>query len=267
MSSAAAGGVDTHVHVFRRGGAFAPDRRYTPEADAPPETLLTLMDHAGIERAVLVQPSFLGTDNSFLLEAIAASPARLSGVAVVDPDISMTALERLRSHGVFGVRLNCIGAPAPDFGARHKLLLQRLADARMVLQIQAEGSQWLALERTLSDPPLDVVIDHFGRTAPGHDSGGFECLMHAARRTDRLWFKFSAPYRLAPGAADACAAAVLEIVGVGRVLWGSDWPHTQHEGQFGYGGTLAWLEDWIRDPDDRRRVLQDNPRRLMSSLP
>ncbi len=38
------------------------------------------MDAAGVGQAVLVQPSFLGVDNSFLLDAIAA-PAAASGAS------------------------------------------------------------------------------------------------------------------------------------------------------------------------------------------
>ncbi len=147
------------------------------------------------------------------------------------------------------------------------MLLQALAACGMTLQVQAEGAQWSAIERALSEPPVDVVIDHFGRTPPGHDSGGFESLLRAARRSQRLWFKFSAPYRLPAGAARDCAAAILDSFGTERILWGSDWPHTQFEGRFGYADALAWLTDWAPDPDDRARILTDNPRRLMGPGP
>lgn len=258
--------IDTHVHVFHHDRALIGARRYTPVHDALPAELGALMDQQGVRRAVLVQPSFLGTDNSFLLETIAAQPGRFVGIAVVGPDASRSALEALKSQGVFGIRLNCIGGAAPDVEGTYRTLVERLAAADMTLQIQAEASQWPEIERFLSDPPLDVVIDHFGRTPPGHPSGGFESLLRAAARTPRLWFKFSAPYRLPQPRADECADAILSVCGIDRILWGSDWPHTQHEKRFTYPMALNWLGAWVREEADRNRILIDNPQRLTRCL-
>ena len=254
--------VDTHVHIFRRDAVFVAERRYAPDYDASPEALRTRMETAGIGRAILVQPSFLGFDNAYLLAAIAAAPEAFAGVAVVDPRTGSAELAALRRAGIVGLRLNCIGRPAPDFAGAEGDLARRLAGLGMVLQIQAEGAQWGAMEPFLSDPPGRVVIDHFGRTPAGAPDGGFESLTRAAARTDRLWFKFSAPYRMEAGAARDCAAALLAAAGPGRIVWGSDWPHTQHEGGQSYGQTLDWLADWAPDAADREAILRDNPRRL-----
>lgn len=65
-------------------------RRYTPAYDAPADRYLEILDSYDIELGVLVQPSFLGTDNSFLLDALAEHPGRLRAVVVVDqeqPDV------------------------------------------------------------------------------------------------------------------------------------------------------------------------------------
>jgi predicted TIM-barrel fold metal-dependent hydrolase len=254
--------IDTHVHVFQRDAALAPGRRYAPSADATPDDLWGWMQPAGVDRAVLVQPSFLGFDNSYLLDAIGRDPGRFLGVAVVPSDTGRNVLADLRRGGVVGIRLNCIGHPAPDLAGEMRPLVQNLAALGMTLQIQAEGAQWLALEAALSDSPGPVVIDHFGRTAPGDASGGFESLLRAAARSPRIWFKFSAPYRFADGAAAGCAGLIRDTVGIDRIIWGSDWPHTQFEGRFGYGATLDWLSGWLPRPEDRRAVMAENPARL-----
>jgi predicted TIM-barrel fold metal-dependent hydrolase len=254
--------IDTHVHVFRQDAALVPGHRYAPDHDALPEDLARRMASNGVGRALLVQPSFLGFDNSFLLKAIAENPARFSGVAVVPPDIGRTALAALRGRGIVGVRLNCIGQPAPDLADAYRPLIEHLASLGLALQIQAEGAQWTAMEAALAASPGPVIIDHFGRTPVDHASRGFESLLRAAARSPHMWFKFSAPYRLPEGAAAACASRILDVVGNDRIIWGSDWPHTQHEGRFGYAETLAWLESWLPREADRQKVLAENAARV-----
>lgn len=256
------GVIDTHVHVFRKGEGLVATRRYTPDADALPQTLMAAMDAEGVAMAILVQPSFLGEDNGFLLAAIAQAPDRFRGIAVVSSDLSEAGLEALRERGILGIRLNLIGQPVADFTARYAGLIEALAARQMVLQIQAEGHQWLTIAPVLARCPATVLIDHFGRTVPGEASGAFEALLAAAATNTAIWFKLSAPYRLAPGVAWACAEQLLARLGSHRLVWGSDWPATQFEGQHVYADTLRWLAEWVPDPDTRAGILIENPRRL-----
>lgn len=254
--------IDTHVHVFDDSAGLVADRRYTPAYSALPDTLLAAMAKTGIDRALLVQPSFLGTDNSYLLSAIAGRPRSFGGIAVVDPAIRRDQLAALQQAGIVGIRLNCIGKPAPDFTGLHGSLARLLAELDMVLQIQAEDGQWLAMADFLMASPGRIVIDHFGRTRSDHPDHGFPALLAAARANEALWFKFSAPYRLPEGRATDCARAILATIGTGRIVWGSDWPATQFEGRHDYADTMAWLADWLPDPVLREAVLRDNPARL-----
>lgn len=98
--------VDTHAHIFRRGLKLAEVRRYVPDYDATPDDYLRQLKLNGISHGVLVQPSFLGTDNSFLLEALQRQPECLRGIAVVQPNIARSALVDLDREGIVGIRLN-----------------------------------------------------------------------------------------------------------------------------------------------------------------
>ncbi len=80
--------IDTHAHVFHRGLKLAPGRRYAPDYDAPLALYLEQLDRSGMTNGVLVQPSFLGTDNSYLVECLTQANGRLRGIAVVDPSVS-----------------------------------------------------------------------------------------------------------------------------------------------------------------------------------
>src|SRR5258708_22274183 len=73
---AIASSVDTHAHVFERGLPMPDARRYAPDEDALLGTYLHHLDTHGMAHGVLVQPSFLGTDNSYLLQALRAQPQR-----------------------------------------------------------------------------------------------------------------------------------------------------------------------------------------------
>src|SRR5512143_1082824 len=89
------GGCDTHAHVFGPASRYpyAPDRSYTPP-DAPLERYLAMLDTLGFTRGVLVQGSAHGRDNSAMLDALAAYPQRLRGVAVADQAATADELQR-----------------------------------------------------------------------------------------------------------------------------------------------------------------------------
>src|SRR3546814_15843274 len=77
-----AGTYDTHMHVFGPRSRYKLDARrsYTPH-ESPLAQYRAVMCALGIERAVLVQPSVYGTDNTALLDALQeAGPDRKSDV-------------------------------------------------------------------------------------------------------------------------------------------------------------------------------------------
>src|SRR5207237_371349 len=78
---------------------------------------------------VLVQPSFFGTDNREMLDALARQPAKLRGVAVVTPSIDAGEIARLHALGVRAVRLNLHGVNdfSPYRAAAWTRLLDRIA--------------------------------------------------------------------------------------------------------------------------------------------
>ena len=97
------GACDCHMHVYEPGYPLAP----TALAAAPPGPLseyLKIRDRLGLTRAVVVQPTAYGADNSCTLAAIAALGASARGVAMVTGEETDGELERLAQGGITGFR-------------------------------------------------------------------------------------------------------------------------------------------------------------------
>src|SRR5579872_1340521 len=79
------GATDCHVHIIGPQAKYpmAAKRPYTPP-EATVAQLKAMHARIGITRTVLVQPSFYGTDNTCMLDALAQLGDTARGVAVID---------------------------------------------------------------------------------------------------------------------------------------------------------------------------------------
>ncbi len=262
-------GVDTHGHVFTRTLRMAEGRRYTPVYDAPISAYLAMLDGNGISHGVLVQPSFLGTDNRYLLRALRQTPERLRGVAVLPLGIPTEELAILDSIGVVGVRFNLIGLPDPSFAhAEVQAHLRRLAELGWLVELQVEAPRLPCIMPALLRAGVRVLVDHFGRPdrTLGVNCTGFRYLLTLGG-TRCVWVKLSGAYRngtAKPGGHVAASAALhlLDTFGSDRLVWGSDWPHTGYEQLGRPDAARLALHHWVPTGSDRLAVLVDTPRAL-----
>ena len=262
--------IDSHAHVFVRGLQLASQRRHAPDHDATLDEYMALLDRHGVSHAVLVQPSFLGTDNRFMLDAIRAQPQRLRGVAVIEADADDDQLRLLADGGIVGVRLNLIGLPVPDYPrGPWQRFLARVRELDWHVELHCELHELPLAGQPVLDAGCNLVVDHFGRPERSGNRG-LEWLLGAAR-SERTWVKLSAAYRnwTDMNGPSACAAAqtLLDTFGAARLVWGSDWPHTQHLGVANYPSAHAALAKWVPDAAARRSILIDTPAELFHFLP
>lgn len=191
--------VDSHAHVFVRGLPLASLRRHAPEHDATLVDYLALLDAHAVSHAVLVQPSFLGTDNRFMLEAIREQPKRLRGVAVVDAETHDDQMHALAAGGIVGIRFNLIGLPIPDYtqGAWPRLLAC-VRELDWHVEVHCALRDLASVGQAVLDAGCKLVVDHFGRpSASGIE--GLDWLLSSASGK-RTWVKLSAGYRNWPEA-------------------------------------------------------------------
>jgi predicted TIM-barrel fold metal-dependent hydrolase len=257
--------VDTHIHVFVRGLPLAPVRRYVPDYDATYEDYQKPMRASGVTHAVIVQPSFLGTDNSYMCSVLRQHRQSLRGIAVVDPAIAETELQALAADGVVGLRLNLDGLPLPRFDqGPWPDLLAWLRQHDWQVEIHREARDLPLLLEPLLAADIKVVVDHFGRPDDelGADDPGFVNLLGFGG-SRRLWVKLSGAYRNGSdgrgfAAAPRQAQLLLEHLGPDRLVWGSDWPHTRHESYISVARMRRCLDEWVSDPALRERIMGHN---------
>ena len=275
------GACDCHVHVFGPAGRFpfAPTRRYTP-GDASVEDLQALHRALHIERTVVVQPSPYGTDNACTLDALRRLGHRARGVAVIDDTASARALADMHAAGIRGVRVNLetYGERDPAVAGRAlQAAAARVAPLGWHVQTFTNLDVLSALHDTLLALPVTLVIDHFGHAeaARGVAQPGFDALL-ALLRSGKVYVKISAAYRLSHDADCADVAPLARAMidaNSERIVWGSDWTHTDSRKRdpaviqpfhpIDDGAALNRLAGWADDnATNLKKILVDNPARL-----
>jgi predicted TIM-barrel fold metal-dependent hydrolase len=263
------GACDSHVHVFESAERYASvDKPHYTLPDGNLEKLERMCAAMKLDRFIIVQSSYYGTDNSCMLDALAAAGARARGVAMVDDHCSDADLQRMHELGVRALRLDLFLRstwPTADIVKYIDTWVRRTHAIGWHVQFYTPGWVIRDLLPFLKDLDATFVIDHMGYMleSDGLTNSDFDRLLEVIRLSQG-WIKLSAPYRLAkdgnfdrlrPKARDIIAAAP------NRVVWGSDWPHIP-EGGKDTGSLLNLLCDWAPDAEACRRILVTNPAKL-----
>lgn len=261
--------IDTHAHVFVKDMQFIANARYTPSYDAPVADYIKKLNAHEIDYGLLIQPSFLGFDNTFMLDAIAQYPERLKGVAVVPMDATLNHLQQMKEKGIIGVRLNLFGVELPDLTTSEaKNFLDHLVQLKWHLEIHCPPSYLVKLLPQLNRFDVQVVIDHFGRIDPnkGFDDPDYQEVLGLVD-PKKHWIKVSGYYRLGqrPSSINNAILSYQALKARGmlkRLVWGSDWPNTQHESEESYQGNLDAFGQIVTDPQEQQLILADNAMQL-----
>jgi 2-pyrone-4,6-dicarboxylate lactonase len=264
------GSIDTHVHVFEPGYPLSPGRGYNP----PDSTLADLRHlHAtlGIERVVFTQPSVYGTDNSAILNAMAALNAeganRARAVVAITLAITDDELAALDAAGVRGVRLNTDNKGGmPIEMDEIPTLVARIRPFGWHVEFLFPGKDIVELMPVFRSLTVPMSIAHFAYqpATAGVAAPGFQALLELMREGN-TWIKISGanrvsatdlpPYDDVKPLAHALIAAAPE-----RIMWGTDWPHpNKYEANPNDGDLVDAFGDWVSDGPLRRKIMADTP--------
>lgn len=264
---------DCHAHVIlpAQQHPFVPNRSYTPPP-APLSAYQAIHRRLGVERAVIVQPSVYGTDNTVTLDAVRAYGSNCRGIVVIAPDCPIDVIEAMDRQGVRGARINMLfegGVSIEDLDA----LSARIASVGWHLQLLIDGPTLAAMEARLQTLPVPLVVDHMGHVQirDGLEQAGFRALLRLVA-TGRAWVKLSGDYRMSsqrPDFADVIPfARALIREGAERMVWGTDWPHPAlTDFMPDDGHLLDALDLYVDTAAQRARILVDNPAELYRFAP
>jgi len=262
---------DAHCHIFGPGDRYpyAAERTYTPP-DAPLSRFRELQSALGLERAVLVNASCHGTDNTVIVDAIAQSGGRYRGVANADGSFTARDFEELHAAGFRAVRFNFVkhlgGMPDID---EFRGVIRQIAPLGWHVDLHFDAGDLLEFDELLRHLPVPFIIDHMGRVPvkAGLEQPAFRHLVGLLRTAPGCWVKISGAERISssgPPFADAIPfAQALIAAAPDRILWGTDWPHPNIARHMPNDGDLMDLMAlYAPDPAIQRKILVDNPQRL-----
>jgi predicted TIM-barrel fold metal-dependent hydrolase len=276
------GACDCHTHIIGDPAKFpfAPNRVYTPEPASPNE-MSALHRALHIQRVVIVTPSFYGTDNSATLYGMKARGPDARGIAVIDEKTPAADLDAMDRAGIRGIRLNLatVGQNGPRVArSLFQSAVDRVLHLKWHIQIYADLPVIAGIKDLVESSPVPVVFDHFGgtRASIGLTQPGWTELVDLVR-SGKSYVKLSAAYRVSTQPPDypdvAPFAKALVAANPDRILWGTDWPHTNSTSSrpatevtplfaIDDGRLLNQFAAWVPDAALRKTILVDNPARL-----
>jgi 2-pyrone-4,6-dicarboxylate lactonase len=265
------GTCDTHCHIFGPDSVYpyAKDASYIPP-DAGLVAFTTLHVKIGAERAVIVNASCHGLDNSPVTDAIALSGGLYKGIGNVDETFGEKDIEALDKAGIMGCRFTFLKrlGRTPDMSAFHRVV-NKIKSFGWHVVIYLEPDTVPDFAPILSALPVPYVIDHMGTVKAakgGTDQPSFLALLDLAKRDDKCWVKCTGLERSSAKGApfhDAVpfAQKLVETL-PDRVLWGTDWPHPNVPVMPNDGDLVDLVPLYAPDPVAQRKLLVDNPARL-----
>jgi L-fuconolactonase len=245
--------IDTHIHLydpFRPGGAPwpGPGNKVLYKTSLPAR-YRPIAQPLGIVGAIEIECSPLLEDNQWVLDVAAKDDIMVGTVGRLVPGTPefRPNLERFHKNPLYrGIRYG-LGRQGgkeldrPEFVAD----LKALADADLVLDTANPSVALLANVVRVSDrvPNLRIVIDHLPQMLPPTEPAArasYDASMKAFRDRPQIYVKVSEVLRNAtatiPRSPDDTIRTdtefyrprldeILDVFGIDRVLYGSDWPN------------------------------------------
>ena len=235
------GYVDAHVHVWTDDYVQFPFASGHEPADAKPTTFHAedILGHAnacGVDRVVLVQMSFYGDDNNYMLKVMADHPGVFGGIGVVDPTKQAPDqhMQSLAAQGVYGFRVAARDQPLKTWcdGEGFERMFAIAATDRLAICPLIGPAGLPALRRRCEQfPDTPVIIDHLGLVGGNGSIDEADTAALCAMATcEQLMLKVSAFYALGEGKAPYndlgdLIKRVVDAFGPQRLMWASDAPY------------------------------------------
>ena len=236
--------VDMQIHLRTADSPGRPPdlTMRTGLGDEPfgPERFLPMMEDCGVDRAVIVPPGFLRSNNHYALECVAAHPGRFGVMGLMDPtdeeapDLIATWREQPGMLGLRGSVTELGRARWSSEGAVERFWTA-CAEHELPVTVMAAGALDYVEELLGRHPSLHLAVDHLGlpRIEAAWDDAWFRQIEALARhpsvvlKLSTLPARSREPFPFAD--THALARHAYHTFGPERLMWGTD--HTQTLGR------------------------------------
>jgi L-fucono-1,5-lactonase len=257
VESAPAPIIDAHIHLFDRrrpqGVAWPPKDDPAPGISALPPRYRELVKPFGVVGAIVEEASPWLEDNQWVLDQIATDSILVGTVGFLDPgkpDFGKN-LERFHKSKLFlGIRYRNVegrniaeGIEQPGFVSDLKLL----ADAGLSLDLTTTPK--IMVRVTDKVPSLRLVIPHLPSARLPQERAELDAYMADLRelgKRPQVYIKLSEVIKRVDGKVPTDPNFYREwldqlwnIFGENRVMFGSDWPNSEHVGTYADVMTVA----------------------------
>lgn len=277
------GYIDAHVHVWTPNTERYPlAEGYTKDQMSPPsftpEELFKHTAGAGVERINLIQMSYYGFDNSYMLDVMDRYPGGFSGTAIVDPFGPDPAGEMLRlaEKRCYAFRIQPAHSKQPPESWLQPEPMEKLfaiaAEHHLALSALIRIDALPELDRLCRKyPDAPVIIDHLCLLATGDANPPSEeqiKTLTAMSRHKNAYVKIGAFYALGernPPYLDLLPLirSVVEAFTPDRCMWETDCPfQVVHHS---YEDSLALIRDHadFLSASDKESILRKTAARLL----
>jgi predicted TIM-barrel fold metal-dependent hydrolase len=159
--------VDAQVHLWK---AETPDWPWVPgrRAQLPEpftiEKLVSMMDEAGVDRAIIVPPSWPGDRNDYALEAVKRYPSRfavMGRIPLAQPESAKLLPKWKEQPGMLGIRLTLHGPQSVLLeGGTTDWFWPAAEKAGLPVMFLAPGNLPKFVVIAQRHPQLTLIIDH-----------------------------------------------------------------------------------------------------------
>jgi predicted TIM-barrel fold metal-dependent hydrolase len=235
--------IDAQVHVWLpespdrpwpKGGAARAQLPYALDYTK----LLALMNEAGVDRAILVPPSWAGDRNDHALAGAAAHPDRLAvmgRLALDQPDNAKLLARWKRAPGMLGIRQTFVLEREREWmnNGTTDWFWPAAEAADVPVMVHAAGMMDRIKSIAERHPALKIIIDHFGLSSQLAREGRTEECIEATTSLaghPNVYVKVSAapvysrePYPFRD--MDRHIRRIVDAFGPRRCFWGTDLSH------------------------------------------
>lgn len=235
--------IDSHTHVQRTPGFW----------DSPPERIISLIEKAGIDKAIIMPYSDFPALTEYVCDSVKKFPDKLIGYARLDPSLGEEACKLLEHYvvncNIRGLKLHPVGNLVNPAASASIALINKAAQLKIPTLFHC-GDEEFSLPMQIARaaklcPEANIILGHMGGYFHVEDA------IRAAEIYPNIYLETSAmPYP------EKIKEAV-ERVGASRVIFASDGPGCPPDLE------LRKVSIASLNPEDEALVLAGNIIRLL----